>query len=294
MGLKQVCAAGIMLAALCACSKAGDSENGGQHSWTVRGEMRVAIQQDVKSLNPLLNSNTTDGFIAYLMFEPLLSADDRGNPVPMLAAAVPSTANGGISADGLTITYRLRDDAKWTDGVAVTSADVKWSWQAILNPNDNVISRHGYDLVRAIDTPDARTVVVHLKRRFAPFVNTFFAESDQPYDVVPAHVLAHYPNVNQVPFDARPAVSDGPFRFVSWRRGDRIVLDANPSFFEGPPALRRVVIEFVPNEDSAINLLAPHAVDYIFQPSIQTYPALRALPDARIVWVNVNGYDGIE
>ena len=58
MGFKRFFAAGIMLAALCACSKAGDSENGGQHSWTVPGEMRVAIQQDVKSLNPLLNSNS--------------------------------------------------------------------------------------------------------------------------------------------------------------------------------------------------------------------------------------------
>ncbi len=142
--------------------------------------------------------------------------------------------------------------------------------------------------------PSPYTVVVHLKKPFSPFVNTFFAESDQPYDVVPAHVLARYHNVNQIPFDAQPSVSDGPFRFVRWQRGDRIVLDANPSFFHGPPALRRVVVKFVPNEDSAISLLATHDVDYIFQPSITTYPALRALPDARIAFVSVNGYDGIE
>jgi peptide/nickel transport system substrate-binding protein len=178
--------------------------------------------------------------------------------------------------------------------VPVTSRDVVWSWQAIENPNNDVVSRHGYDDVRSIDAPNPQTVVVHLKRPFSPFVNTFFAESDQPYDVMPAHVLASYPDINQIPFDAAPTVSDGPFRFVRWQRGDRIVLDANPKFFAGTPGLRRVEIEFVRNEDSAVNLLATHAIDYIQQPSIQTYPRLRALPDARIAWVNVNGFEGVE
>ncbi len=169
-----------------------------------------------------------------------------------------------------------------------------FSWQAIENPNNDAVSRHGYDDVRSIDAPDAYSVVVHLKRPFSPFVNTFFAESDQPYEIVPAHVLARYHDINQVPFDAAPTVSDGPFRFERWDRGDRIVLDANSGFFEGKPGLRRIEVKFVPNEDTAVNLLRTHALDYIYQPSIQTYPALRTLPDARIVWVNMNGYEGVE
>ncbi|HMF29140.1 MAG TPA: ABC transporter substrate-binding protein, partial [Candidatus Cybelea sp.] len=200
----------------------------------------------------------------------------------------------GISSDGLTIRYRLRRDVSWSDGVAVTARDVIWSWRAIENPNNDVVSRHGYDVVRAIDAPDPYTIVVHLRRRFSPFVNTFFAESDQPYEIVPAHALAQYPDFNRVPFDAAPSVSDGPFRFVNWQRGDRIVLDANPKFFRGAPGLRRVEVRFVANEDSAVNLLGTHAIDYIQQPSIQTYPRLRTLPDARIRWVNVNGFEGLE
>ena len=64
--------------------------------------MRVAIQADFKNLNPLLNSNTTDVFIDRLMFEPLLTADDKGNPLPMLATDVPTLENGGVSANGMT------------------------------------------------------------------------------------------------------------------------------------------------------------------------------------------------
>lgn len=282
-----------VVACLAGCTR-NEAASGTRHAWTQAGVLRVAVAEEPKNLNPLLAGTTIEIFIDRLMFEPLLSADPHGNTVPMLAAAVPTQANGGISSDGLTITYRLRRDAYWSDGVPVTSRDVAWSWQAIENPNNDAVSRHGYDGVRAIDTPDAHTVVVHLKKRFAPFVNTFFAESDQVYEILPAHVLARYRNVNNVPFNAQPGISDGPFRFTQWRRGDRILLAANPRFFEGAPGLKRVEILFVPNEDSAINLLREHAIDYIYQPSIQTYPALRSLPDARIVWVDVNGFEGME
>jgi peptide/nickel transport system substrate-binding protein len=292
--MKGVTAALLALAAgLTGCTKTGLSTPQ-RHVWTQPGILRVAVSEEPKNLNPLLAGTTVEIFIDRFMFEPLLSADPAGNPVPMLAAAVPTQANGGISSDGLTIRYGMRHDAFWSDGVPVTARDVIWSWQAIENTSNDVVSRHGYDDVRSIDAPDRYTIVVHLKRRFSPFVNTFFAESDQPYEILPAHALARYPDVNRIPFDAAPVVSDGPFHFVRWQRGDRIMLEANPKFFRGTPGLQRVEIRFVGNEDSAVNLLATHAIDYIQQPSIQTYLRLRTLPDARIRWVNVNGFEGVE
>jgi len=285
-----VIAASILLTA---CTKVG-YVTGGRHQWTQPGVLRIASNEEPKNLNPLLAGTTNEIFIDRLMFEPLLTADPHGNPLPMLALRVPSQANGGISADGLTIRYLLRRDARWSDGVPVTAADVVWSWEAIENGDNDVVSRHGYDDVAAIDAPDPHTVLVHLKHPFSPFVNTFFAESDQIYEILPAHVLARYHDVNHIAFDAAPSISDGPFRFERWQRGDRIELVANPMFFRGPPRLKRVEILFVPNEDSAINLLRTHAIDYIFQPSIQTYPSLSTLPDARIVWVNMNGFEGME
>jgi peptide/nickel transport system substrate-binding protein len=282
---------GVLVAlALAGCTKMTSGNVSGRHSWTQAGLLRVAVQSDLKNLNPLLNSNTTDVFVDRLMFEPLLTADAKGNPLPMLAASVPTPANGGISTNGLMITYHLRRGVKWTDGVPVTSSDVKWSWRAIMNPDNNVVSRHGYDDISSIATPDPYTVVVHLKRRFAPFVDTFFAESDQPYMLAPAHVLARYPNINQVPFDSDPSVSDGPYKFVEWARGDHISLERNDAFFLGRPGLDRIDVRIVPDEDTSVNLLRTHAIDYMFQASIENYPALRSLPDTRIVWVNVNGY----
>jgi len=293
--VKRLLALAVLGALVAGCTQTGGAggaggAGGGDHG----GQLRIAIQSDMKNLNPLLSSNTTDGFIARLMFEPLVSANEKGDTVPMLATAVPTQANGGISKDGLTITYHLRRDAKWTDGVPVTGKDVKWSWQAIMNNNNNIISRHGYDFIKALDTPDDYTVVVHLKQKFAPFVNTFFADSDQPYPVAPAHILSKYPNINQIPFNVDPNVTDGPFKFVRWVHGDHVELAANDQFFMGKPGLRSIYIRIVPDENTIRSLLRTHDIDWMFEASINNYPELKDMPGVKLVFVDVNGYEDIQ
>lgn len=290
---KCVAALTLLSALIAGCTQTG-RQTAMETAGAGNGTLRIAIQQDVKNLNPLLNSNTTDGMIAFLMFEPLLHADPKGNPVPMLAATVPTAANGGISKDGLTIMYKLRRNVKWTDGVAVTSKDVKWSWQAVMNSDNNVISRHGYDYVKSVDTPDDYTVIVHLKQKFAPFINTFFADSDQPMPVAPAHILSKYPNINQIPFNNNPNVSDGPFKFVRWVHGDHMEFAANPDFFMGKPGLASIYIRIVPDENTSLNLLRTHDIDWMFQASINNYPTAKTIPDIRLVFVDINGYEDVQ
>ena len=294
---KRILTLALLSILVVGCAKTGGqnvTQANGDQSWTVPGKLRIAIMTDVKNLNPLLSSNTTDIFIDMLMFEPLISANAKGDAVPMLATTVPSKTNGGISPDGLTVTYHIRPNAMWSDGVPVSSTDVKWSWQAIMNPNNNVISRHGYDFVRSIDTPNAHTVVVHLKKLFSPFVNTFFAPSDQPFPVAPAHILSKYPNINQVPFNSAPTVGDGPFTFVSWQHGDHIELKRNDSFFMGKPKLHSILIRIIPDENTSVNALRTHDIDWIFEASAHNYQSLSSIKGITIVRVDVNGYEYIQ
>jgi peptide/nickel transport system substrate-binding protein len=291
--VKRVLALAALAGLLGGCSKVSEG-TGGEHSWTVPGILRVAIQDEPKNLNPLLTSNTTDVFIARFMFLPLIQPDDKGVQQALLTTEVPSTTNGGISSDGLSITYRLRKDVKWSDGVPFTSKDVKWTSQAIMNPSNNIVSRHGYDDIKSIDTPDDWTVIVHLKQKFSPFVNTFFTDSDQPYGVAPEHVLAKYPNVNQIPFNSEPTVSDGPFRFAEWVRNDHVSLVANDSFFLGKPGLKRIEIKVIPDENTSVEQLRTHAIDWIYQASIHLYPEVKDIPGTQIAWMRVNGYYDVQ
>jgi peptide/nickel transport system substrate-binding protein len=280
--MKCVLAALALLICITGCSN--------QHNSRV---LTIALAQEPKTLNPLLAANSYEGFIWRLMFEPLISADAHNLPIPMLAAQIPTLQNGGVSRDGLTITYHLRPHVRWTDGLPLTSEDVRFTWRAIVNSENNTPTRHGYDDIASIDTPNALTAVVHLRRPLASFVNTFFAESDQPYGILPAHVLARYRNLNQLPFNDAPTVSDGPFRIVRWAHGDRLTFTANPSFMFGKPKLDGINVLFVSNENTAVNLLRTGSVQYVVEPSITTYSELRDIPSVRTVFVPVNGYEGL-
>lgn len=292
--MRRIVSAALLVTLLAGCTKTGTSVTATGSTPSHRGILRIAISSDVKNLNPLLGSFTSDVMIARLMFEPLVSANPQGVSVPILAVEVPSMENRGISADGLQITYHLRKNARWTDGQPVTSEDVKWTWQAIMNGANNIISRHGYDDVASIDTPDPKTAVIHLKQKFAPFVNTFFADSDQPYPVMPSHVLARYPNINSIPFDGAPTVSDGPFKFKRWFRGDHIELTANDDFFLGKPGLAGITIRTVANDETALNLLRTHDIDWVFEESVSNYPSASKIPGTRLAWADVNGYEDLQ
>lgn len=94
----------------------------------------VAEKQEPNSLNPLFLTGPAAAEIGPLVYSGLLTIDERGRLQPDLAATVPTRDNGGISPDGLTITYHLPGGVRWHDGVPFTAADVTFTYAAIMNP----------------------------------------------------------------------------------------------------------------------------------------------------------------
>lgn len=257
-------------AAIAACSRTGQTS-------APSDQLRVAVPINPTQLNPILEQNTIESFADGLIFDVLVTQDAQHHQVPDLAAQVPTVANGGISKDGRTITYHLRRGVTWHDGAPFTSKDVKFSWQAVMNPANNVISRRGYDQVTAVDTPDDYTVVFHMKTLFAPAVDTIFGESDTPYRILPAHLLSKYPNLNQVPFNAAP-IGTGPYKFARWQRSDRIVLTANTAYFRGAPKLRQLTLLIIPDDNTIAAQLRSHEVDLGMELPGTTYRDLAGAP----------------
>ncbi|HWT07255.1 MAG TPA: peptide ABC transporter substrate-binding protein [Xanthomonadales bacterium] len=284
-------AAAVVLLSACAPSGSGEGGSGGRaarHPWTQPGVLRLADVADPDSLNPLLSTMDLSYDLSSLIFSYLVSADAHGTPAGDLATEVPSLANGGISRDGKTYTYHLRAGVRWHDGAPLTSRDVAFSWRAIVSPRNNVLHREGYDQVARIDTPDDRTVVVRLKRRDPPFVTQFFTtlqEGAKP--IVPEHLLRDAPEINDVPFNAKP-VGTGPFRFVAWDRGRRITLAANERYFRGRPKLDRVELSILPDMNTIATALRTHEVDMPVSANALFYDRFRATPGLRAMLTDWN------
>jgi peptide/nickel transport system substrate-binding protein len=254
--------------------------------------LRIAVSSFANSLNPILSTTQIEAQLEALTLDPLVATDSHGRDVPVLAARVPTLENGDIARGGTTITYHLRHGIVWQDGAPFTSRDVAFTWQAIMNPNTTVTTRHGYDRIARIDTPDAYTAVFHLKGPFAPAVHTFFAHSDAPLNILPAHLLERYKDLNRVAFNSLP-VGTGPYRVVRWLRGDRIEYTANDRYFLGAPKIRTIVVHFVPDENTIVNEMRSHEIDWFMSASPRVYPQVRSIPGFDVRLVSFNGNDSI-
>ena len=287
-----VVAALVLLAGCTKVDTSGQPAAGARHPWTVPGTLRVALPGNINTLNPILSTQEVETMAQALVFDPLVATDPEGNDVPVLASEVPTLENGGISADGKSITYHLRHNVKWQDGAPFTSRDVQFTFQAIMNPNTLVSTRHGYDLVDRVDTPDLYTTVFRLKRPFAPAVHTFFAHSDAPMMVLPAHLLERYHDLNRLPFNSQP-IGTGPFKVVRWLRGDQIEYAPNDAYFLGKPKLRRIVLHFVADENTIVSEMRAHDLDWFYQATPRAYVQLRGIPGVTNVLVSFNTADSL-
>jgi peptide/nickel transport system substrate-binding protein len=227
--------------------------------------VRFAIAADPLTLNPLFvhpDAASVELQLARLSFEPFIDLDAEGHPVPALLAQIPTQANGGISADGRTIVYRLRKNVKWSDGRDVTSDDVLFTLHAILDPRNPVRSHEGYELIDRAYARDAHTVVFHLRKAWAPAVTTYFSYGFSPQFVLPKHVLNARGPLERSQFNENPSVGDGPYRFISWIRGQALTYVSNPLYWRGEPKAELLDVRIVPEPSTDLLLLRTGELDW--------------------------------
>lgn len=208
--------------------------------------LRVAVPQEPDSVNPIFANLVAANVPIQLIFSGLVRFDDRGRTIPDLAMVVPSLANGGVSQDGRTVTYHLRRDALWQDGVPVTSADVVFTWHALMNVSANVPTREGYDQIDRIDTPDRFTVRLVFRRPYAPALTLFRCTKQGA--ILPAHLKGI------------GTIGSGPYRLLRWDRGDDMVFERN-RYYWNPVRIKVIQVRFFGDQMSALNALRSGAVD---------------------------------
>ena len=207
------------------------------------GEVKLTFPQAVSIMNPYLSSGTKDVIAGSMVVEPLAGIDDQGNLVPKLAVEIPTVANGGISEDLTTITWKLIPGLLWSDGTPVTADDAVFTAAYCMDPNGGCAQLSKYEGVASVEAVDPSTIKV-----------TFTAPKPNPYT---AFVGALAPILQKAQFAAcqgaaAPTCTDpnnmpigtGPFMVTGFTVNDTVSLAANPNYRDpAKPAFATAVIK---------------------------------------------------
>jgi peptide/nickel transport system substrate-binding protein len=186
------------------------------------------------------------------IFDGLYEYQPDGTLRPVLAASAPVPA-----ADGKSWTVTLRTGVRFSDGTPFAPIDVLTTYRALINPAFASPLRGGYGMLTAVDEVDQNTIRFDLAYPYAPFPDRLVI------GIVPAPALATVQPVADLPLNTHP-VGTGPYTLVSWTKGSQLVLAANPNYpsaLGGPPKVRRVVVEFVPNDTDRVTKLKAGKLD---------------------------------
>ena len=171
----------------------------------------------------------------------LATINEKGEYVPTLAQELPSLDNGGLSADYLTVTWKLREGLKWSDGEALTSDDVKFTVEVLSNPDAGALTgTSGFDLITSVETPDDLTAVLTYSAPYPGYLDQF------AYGLCPRHATGEPADMANWEWNRNP-VGAGPFIVSNWASGESITMTRNPNYYEtGKPYLDSLVFAIVP------------------------------------------------
>lgn len=225
---------------------------------------------DIQGLIPNITSDSSSFEVGGLIYDGLVKRDKDLNFVPSLAEA------WELSRDCMTLTFRLRKDVKWHDGHPFTAADVRFTYEMMINPTTPTAYREDPMQVKDLEALDPYTVRVTYKKPFAKTLDAWDMWT------LPKHLLAEYVEqgrLREAPQNRNP-IGTGPYRFVEWRSGEKIVLVANPDYFDGRPYLSRIVYRIIPSQATIFLELKAKGVDYAGLTAVQfkrqtDYPAFR-------------------
>lgn len=232
------------------------------------GQLSYGSIQEPNMLNPLLSDMLATSEVARLIFNGLVTTNDKGEWMGDLAVQVPTIQNGGVSQDGLTVIYKLRQDVVWHDGVPLTAQDVVFTWQTIMNPKNSVVTRDGYDKIASIETQDQYTVEIKFKEYYAPYLTLFST-------ILPKHILESV-DINKSQFNRAP-IGTGAFKFKEWRIADAIIFEANPTYFRGKPNLSTFVYKIFPDPSIMLTQLKSGEIDIVSNVNFTQFDQVKAV-----------------
>lgn len=207
------------------------------------GQLNIIYWQAASILNPFLSGGTKDIEAASMVLEPLAYYDEAGNMVPALASEIPTTENGGVSADLTSITWKLKEGVVWSDGTPLTANDVVFSANYCMDPAGGCNALSNFTDVTNVEAINDLTVKITFgvpkPFPYGPFVGTTapIIQEAQFKDCMGAKA----PECTAQNFNP---VGTGPFKVVDFKANDVVTYEANPTYREADkPAFATAVFK---------------------------------------------------
>jgi peptide/nickel transport system substrate-binding protein len=190
------------------------------------GLLRILMWQGPTHLNVHFGTGAKDVFGARMFYEPLARYDREGHLEPMLAAEVPSFANGGVARDGLSVTWKLKRGVVWHDGEPFTADDVVTTWEFARHPETGAFTFGSYAPVKMVRKLDSHTVRLEFAKPTPVWAEAFVLSVVLPHKHFAAYIGA---KSREAPANLAP-VGTGPYRFAAFRPGDFLRGEINPAY----------------------------------------------------------------
>ncbi|KJC36900.1 peptide ABC transporter substrate-binding protein [Bradyrhizobium sp. LTSP857] len=191
------------------------------------GPLKMLLWQAPTLLNPHFALGTKDQVASRIFFEPLAGWDKEGNLIPCLAAEVPTKANGGLAADGMNVTWKLKQGVSWHDGKPFTADDVVFTWTYAADIATAAYTTGSYQNIK-VEKIDDHTVKVIFKDPTPFWADPFVGSVGQ---ILPKHHFGDYVGAKSrdAPGNLKP-VGTGPYKFVEFKPGDLVRAERNPDY----------------------------------------------------------------
>ena len=193
------------------------------------GALKVLWWQGPTLLNPHFAIGTKDQDASRIFYEPLAGWDPDGDLFPVLAAEIPSRENGGLAADGKSVTWKLKRDAKWHDGKPFTADDVVFNWEYAKDPATAAVTIGSYKDVK-VEKVDDFTVKISFPKATPFWADAFVGARGM---IIPKHLYADYMGgkSRDAPANLKP-VGTGPYKFVDFKPGDMVRGELNVNYHQ--------------------------------------------------------------
>jgi peptide/nickel transport system substrate-binding protein len=204
--------------------------------------LKLLYWQAPTILNPHLSSGFKDSEASRITLEPLASFNADGELIPFLAAEIPTVENGGVAVDGKSVTWKLKQDVKWSDGTPFTADDVVFTHQFLTNPDVGAATAGTYQIIETVEKLDDYTVKVQFKQVNPAWFLVFVGTEGM---ILPRHIFQDYNGINsrQAPGNLIP-VGTAAYRVVEFKPGDVVIYEQNPHFrATEPPYFQQIQLK---------------------------------------------------